>query len=166
MRVPEKHTADALLQRIYSYRSVLVGRGRRLGVNRDDAEDLAQEAIIKAWMSREQFIPNAQGNGLTGWLYTIHLNCFRSRLRHEHLQQRTLDTAQVFEPTRTDCMGAATLDAEHLLERVYDLPEHQRQVVVAVVLVGDSYADAAKRLNLPFGTVKSRMARAREALQA
>lgn len=148
------------LQILLAERDRLKGLARFWTGDSDAAEDLVQETIIRAWRAREQF----SGEGLHPWLKTIMRNKHWSDIR-KLKNSRHFDALIAPESFAVPCLGAATIDAEILAERVASLPPGQRDAM-GYIANGDSYQDTAERLGVNIGTVKSRVARAREALES
>jgi len=133
---------------------------RSLCGDRDLADDLAQEALTKAWQSRETF---RAGSNLKAWLFTILRNQFYSDRRRAWRQAPWDEGAA----ERVPAPGGAQTWAMHLSDTaraLRHLPDEQREALILVGAGGFSYEDAAKICNCAVGTVKSRVARARKAL--
>ena len=130
--------------------------------DRELADDLAQEALAKAWQSRETF---RAGSNLKAWLFTILRNQFYSDRRRAWRQAPWDDSAAERVPiARGEQTWAVQLsDTARALR---GLPAEQREALILVGAGGFSYEDAAKISNCAVGTVKSRVARARKALSA
>lgn len=123
-----------------------------------DAEDLVQTAVERALRHASSW---QAGTRLDSWLYKIVQNLWRDELRAHRRRAESLDEA-------TDVAGVdgreTTLNHLRSIETraaLAELPEEQRLVVALVVLEGMSYQEAADVLNVPTGTVMSRLARAR-----
>ncbi len=150
----------------------------RLSGNPDGAEDLVQETFLRAYRSWHQFKP---GTNCKSWLFTICRNVFlrgeeRSQ-RHEEIVAREAG----LNPGKTDPMNplwAAVsqkdpqgeffghLVDDSVLEAIDDLPQDYRTAVVLSDVEGLNYAEIAEALDVPVGTVKSRLFRGRRQLQA
>jgi RNA polymerase sigma-70 factor (ECF subfamily) len=125
--------------------------------NRDRAEDLIQETILKAWKYQKRF---QEGTNLRSWLYIIMRNIFISdcrRRRHE---------AEDPHGDRERVLSIAPeqhgyLDLVDLRRALDELPVDQREALMFVVAADLSYDETAKILGCPIGTVKSRVNRAR-----
>jgi len=157
----------------------LFGTALRLTRNRADAEDLVADAVARAWVAREAL---ERADRFRGWMFRILTNAFLSgrraaaaRPREESLDDN-VETEQfsLFERLHQPFLlwwsnpERAFLDRllREDLERAIDsLPDPFRIVVLMVDVQGWSYADAAEALDVPVGTVRSRLARGRGALQ-
>jgi RNA polymerase sigma-70 factor (ECF subfamily) len=135
---------------------------RSLCGNRDMADDLAQETLVKAWQSRNTFVP---GTNMKAWLFTILRNQFYSDRRRTWRQASwDQDAAERLPAPAAEQVWAAELsDMTRALTRLSD---EQREALILVGAGGFSYEAAAAICNCAVGTVKSRVARARKALLA
>ena len=133
---------------------------RSLCGNPETADDLAQETLVKAWQSRDTFIP---GTNLKAWLFTILRNQFYSDRRRAWRQAPwDQESAERIPGSREDQNWAAELsDTARALRCLSD--EH-REALILVGAGGFSYEDAAAICKCAVGTVKSRVARARKTL--
>jgi RNA polymerase sigma-70 factor (ECF subfamily) len=128
--------------------------------NRELAEDVAQEALVRAWRARRSFEP---GSNLRAWLFTILRNEFLT-CRRNAWRQATWDEDAV---ASTPVPGGQHWSSELLdIERaLYHLSAEQREALILVSVGGFSYEEAARISNCSLGTVKSRVFRARAALE-
>jgi RNA polymerase sigma-70 factor (ECF subfamily) len=133
---------------------------RSLCGHRDRADDLAQEALVKAWQSRDSFRP---GSNLKAWLFTILRNLYYSERRRSWRQAPWDETAVSRLPTSQGEQIAST-ELSDTARAIAMLPAEQREALILVGAGGFSYEDAAKISGCALGTVKSRVARARKAL--
>lgn len=126
----------------------------------DFADDLVQEAMLKAWAARERFEP---GTNLRAWTFTILRNCYLTEMRRnkfvgdydEGVAERTLQAP----------MGQE--DPLHLADMrraLMSLPRERREAILLVGAGGFSYEEAAEICQTAVGTMKSRVGRARAAL--
>lgn len=127
------------------------------------ADDLAQETIIKGLKSVHQL---KDGMVLEAWLFSILHNCWRDHFRRQHPR------ADIDELMELPAAGGSPEDLHaesELVQRVRRavsaLPLGQRQVITLVDLEELSYTAAANALDIPIGTVMSRLCRARQALR-
>jgi len=135
---------------------------RSLCGNPEMADDLAQEALVKAWQARDSFVA---GTNLKAWLFTILRNQFYSDRRRSWRQAPwDQDAAERIPGGSQDQNWSAELsDTARALRALTD---EQREALILVGAGGFSYEDAARICNCAVGTVKSRVARARKALIA
>ena len=135
---------------------------RSLCGNQESADDLAQETLVKAWQSRDTFIP---GTNLKAWLFTILRNQFYSDRRRAWRQAPwDQEAAERIPGGGSDQSWAAELSDTARALRC--LSDEQREALILVGAGGFSYEDAARICACAVGTVKSRVARARKALIA
>jgi len=126
------------------------------------ADDLVQEAMLRA-LDRGAQLNDAQR--LKAWLCAILANCLKDYYRRE----RPLDPLDDEMPSGGDSPETASASSQlaaRVRAEVGRLPLGQRQVVTLVDLEGFSYAEVGQILEVPIGTVMSRLCRAREALRA
>lgn len=134
---------------------------RSITFHREDADDLVQVAMERALGRSEQF---TEGTRLDSWMFRIVKNAWidevRSRVRRD----------QVFAPEEEgEQVGDDSAEAHQqrlAVQKAMSLLSEEHRLVVGLVLVdGLSYKDAAEALEIPVGTLTSRLARARDALQ-
>ncbi|BBX26943.1 sigma-70 family RNA polymerase sigma factor [Mycolicibacterium alvei] len=158
------------------FHPVLLRTARRLTHSQADAEDLVQDTLMNAYTGFHRFEP---GTNLRAWLFRILHNRWISTHR---MKQRRPDTFAVPEFTDCDMFGSAghSVTAERSAEecaldlfcddRIRDavlmLPEGFRTVLYYADIEGFTYAETAARMEIPLGTVMSRIARSRERLRA
>lgn len=135
--------------------------GRALTRDRDDADDLAQLAVERALQRAAQWQP---GTRLDSWMFRIMQNAWIDELRARRRR------AETFLPEEAgEHVGVSTTDAQHdalaVRKAVAALGEDQRLAVALVLVEGLPYKEAAEVLGIPIGTLTSRLARGREALQ-
>jgi RNA polymerase sigma-70 factor (ECF subfamily) len=156
--------AEAALSHIDS----LYGTALRLTRRPADAEDLVQDTYLKAFRSSHQFEP---GTNLKAWLFTILHNTFRNARRHDGRSPVDVDSEVVERAAGAGPEGEspeqiltrATLDAD--LQAALDaVPDAFRQAVWLRDVEELTYAEMAQVLDVPIGTVMSRISRGRRAL--
>lgn len=134
---------------------------RSLCGNATLADDVAQDALLKAWNARERFIP---GSNMKAWVFTILRNQFYSIKRRSW-------RATSLEPEVAEQTIIASSDAEqsvHLNELrrgLSMLKDSQREAIILVGASGLSYDEAAQISGCAVGTIKSRVSRARKSLE-
>ncbi|HKE90568.1 MAG TPA: sigma-70 family RNA polymerase sigma factor [Gemmatimonadales bacterium] len=145
--------------------------------NRAEAEDLVQDAALLALKAFAQFKP---GTNFKAWFYRILVNAFYGQLRKQRRQGETVDlehlpslylygkTTELGLQNQTDDPAGALLsrlDAESIVMALEALPDEYR-VACALYFVQDfSYEEIAQTLDVPLGTVRSRIHRGRKLLQ-
>lgn len=131
----------------------------RLTRHREDAEDLLQDCMMRALEKRHLFQP---GTNLRAWLFTMMSNLFINGKRSAASRANAVGDPGIEQtslPNQEDHLRLRAL--EHALQ---ELPREQREVVMLVAVEGLPYQQAASRLGIPIGTVRSRLSRARVAL--
>ena len=134
-----------------------------LSRNGADADDLAQSTIERALRAREQWQP---GTRLDSWLYRIMRNLWidtaRARARKEKHEAPEDDAHSVGEDPR-DAIDAS-IELKRAMAAMERLPDEQREVVALILVEGFGYREVSEMLDLPIGTVSSRLVRGRIAL--
>ncbi|HEU4625591.1 MAG TPA: sigma-70 family RNA polymerase sigma factor [Steroidobacteraceae bacterium] len=135
---------------------------RTLAHSPDDADDLVQLALERALARLDQWQP---GTRLDSWMYGIIKNAWIDEVRARERRDRVHAPEELGEQV-ADAGSGAQIDRLSLEAAIARLPEEQRLVVALVLVEGLSYKEAAAVLDVPIGTVTSRLARGREALEA
>lgn len=164
--------AEALAHLDAVYRFAL-----RLSGAPDQAEDLVQETFLKAYKSWGQY---TRGTAAKSWLFTICRNVFlrgrERRQRHDEIVTETVGQdgpgPNPVNPVWVSVLGVdpegdffESIVDEHIMQAIDDLPEEYRMAVVLSDLEGLPYADIAELMEVPVGTVKSRLFWGRMQLQ-
>ena len=142
--------------RLRRYARALVG-------NRDDADDLVQDTLERAWARANLWRGSDAVRDMRAWLFGIMHNLHVDGVRRPKLHTVTIDddTPEApVAPTQGDWL--AVRDLHGMLEL---LPIEQREVILLVALEDLAYADVARALGIPIGTVMSRLSRGRERLR-
>ncbi len=131
--------------------------------NHDDGDDLVQTACERAIARRTQWQP---GTRLDSWLYTIMRNLWGSEMRSRRVRfgAGQIDAAEADE-LATPVAAPDHLYGNQLTAMILALPEGLSTTLLLVAIEGHSYQDAAQILDIPIGTVMSRMSRARQMLK-
>jgi RNA polymerase sigma-70 factor (ECF subfamily) len=149
-----------LLPRLWAFALRITG-------DKHDAEDLVQLACVRALERAHQFQPDSS---LLSWMFSIVHSTWVNELRSRRVRGRSRsDWDQDLLETVSDPEAATpetSLMHHQILSAVNDLPEAQREVMLLVAIEQFSYKEAAAILNVPMGTVMSRLYRAREAIGA
>lgn len=136
-----------------------------LSRNKADADDLTQATIERALRSRDQWQP---GTRLDSWLYRIMRNLWidttRARARKEKHEAPEEEARSVGEDPRAAI--EASFELRRAMVAMERLPDEQREVVALILIEGFGYREVSEMLDLPIGTVSSRLVRGRTALLA
>ncbi len=133
---------------------------RSLCGDASQADDLAQEAMLKAWHSRESF---RAGTNMKAWAFTILRNAFYSEKRRSW--RRTPLDPEVAEATLVAATNPSdSLELLALRNALNELPDDQKEALILVGAGGLAYEEAAEVCGCAVGTIKSRVSRARKAL--
>ena len=147
--------------------SELLPRLRRFAhaLSRDaaDADDLTQASIERALRSQDQW---QAGTRLDSWCYRIMRNLWIDTVRSRSRKERFETPAEELEQLGEDPRGAieASLELQRVMAAMERLPDEQREVVALILIEGFGYRETAEMLDLPIGTVSSRLVRGRTAL--
>jgi len=146
----------------------------RLTRNPTDAEDLVQETFLRAYRGFAGFEP---GTNLRAWLYRILMNTFINAYRKKQREPQTISDDEVedwylyskmVEGGAEPSAEANVIDAlpdEDVQEALQSLPEQFRTAVLLADVEGFSYKEIAEIMDVPIGTVMSRLHRGRKALE-
>ncbi len=155
--VADHRDRQAFAQLFEHFGPRLKGFMMRKGANAELAEDLVQDAMIAVWNKAGMFSP---GKGsVTTWVYTIARNLRIDRLRREGSRYFTdIDEYEEAsdDPASDDVVISRQQDAA-VTEALDVLPDDQRQVIVMAFMDDMTQAEIADKLDVPLGTVKSRM---------
>ncbi len=136
--------------------------GRSLSGDRDLADDLVQETLLKAWAARDRF---AAGTNMRAWTFIILRNIYFSQVRRRRFRGDWDDVTA--ERTLAAPAGQdRQIELGDVQRALLQLPQAQREALILVGAGGFSYEEAADICGVAVGTVKSRVARGRIALEA
>lgn len=146
----------ALIPRLRRFARVLTG-------NLADADDVVQACLEKAMLNMDQWHP---GTRLDSWVFRIARNHWVDDRRRAHNSKAHDDIGEMIDLAGDDGVAVveASNEARMVRAAVDQLPSEQRDVVALVMLEEFSYREAADALDLPIGTVMSRLSRAKAAL--
>lgn len=151
---------EALEAAFRNWADLVHGVARQM-VGRDDADDVTQQVFVAAWHSRTGFDPTR--GVVPGWLVGITRNVARGHLRHRGPEPVDVVDALDADPTATS--QEQVVDAVLVASALRDLPDEQRVVLELTLLEDLTQAEAAARLEVPVGTVKSRQRRGLQQLR-
>ena len=144
----------ALIPKMRAYARSMCGR------DASEGDDLAQEALLKAWLGRGSYTP---GTNLKAWVFMILRNQFYSDKRRSwRAQQLDQETAEATLVAIDNPMDAIQLD--ELRRSMALLPDEQREALILIGAGGFSYEEVADMCGAATGTIKSRVSRARDRL--
>ena len=157
------------------YAGQLYSAALRMTRNPADAEDVVQETFLKAYRAYDTF---KAGTNLEAWLYRILTNTYINRYRKAQRRPSEVELGELQDlylfKRIGESSGASVSAEEEVLARFVDtdvkqalesLPEHFRMPVLLADVEGFSYKEIAEILDIPIGTVMSRLHRGRKALQ-
>ena len=148
----------------------------RMTRNPADAEDLVQETMLRAYRSFDRF---EEGTNLKAWLFRIMTNAYINTYRKKQREPKKVSADEIedfdlyqelknhddqFSQTPERIVLDSLVDSD-IIEAIDDLPEQFRLAVVLSDVEGFSYAEMAEIMDVPLGTVMSRLHRGRKALQ-
>lgn len=153
------------------HRGSLLARARRLTRDAEEAEDLVQEALLRAYVAFDGF---RAGSNAGAWLNRILTNAFINRYRRRRREQAARQTGLLDHLYCPGRLAAARDPERRYLERaaapriaraVGGLPEHYREAMLLADVMDYSYREIAETLDCPVGTVMSRVSRGRSLLR-
>jgi RNA polymerase sigma-70 factor (ECF subfamily) len=148
----------AILPRLRRFAYALTG-------NAEQGDDLVQDACLRALSRIDQWQP---GTRLDSWMYRIAQNIWFDRVRANRVRGEVVDieVAEAIAGSDGRVVAESELTLQAVVAALGRLPAEQRAVVALVCVEGASYQEAADITGVPIGTVMSRLARARRALNA
>lgn len=151
----------AAFARLYDHFAPRVkGFMRRSGATQSAAEELAQETLLKVWRKADSFDPKS--TAAAAWIFTIarnlRIDAFRREKRKGERQTTDVDAEFVLDesPLPDEALASAQTDAR-VLKALSSLSEEQRRVVELSFYQEKAHAEIAQQLQIPLGTVKSRL---------
>lgn len=131
-----------------------------------NAEELVQEVMIKVWQKATAFNPHKAA--ASTWIYTIARNCRTDMYRRLQKFDTPISADDIWPEAESDELFAAVQqkrDATRIRDMLQELPHEQCQILMKVYMEGKSHSEVAEELDLPLGTVKSRVRLAMKKLQ-
>jgi RNA polymerase sigma-70 factor (ECF subfamily) len=149
----EDHDLIACVPHLRAFARFLTG-------NRERADDLVQDTVVRALTAAHQFKP---GTNLKAWMFTILRNQHYNDVRRSRVRALSLDDPSIDEPA-APATQEARLEFGDFRRAFWQLGEDQREVLILIGASGLSYEEAARICKCPTGTIKSRVSRARREL--
>jgi len=164
--VDDRERLELFEQTVLPHLDAAYNLARWLAGNDHDAQDVAQEASLRAF----KFFGSLRGENARAWLLTIVRNTFYTWLRKNRpreniieINDETLDIENV--SAKAEAVNPQFADADAVRRAIADLPVEFREFVILREMEGFSYKEIADLAEVPIGTVMSRLARARKLLQ-
>ena len=162
----------AYVEIVMRYKDRLVNFLYRFTGNRETAEDISQETFLKLYKNKDKYSEIAK---FSTWLYTIALNEARSNFRKEK-KHSAVSINDFYEDSHNDYQirsddynpeedANAETESFYIQKAINSLNEIHREIIVLRDIEELDYEDIAKTLDIPLGTVRSRINRARESLK-
>src|SRR5215471_4074063 len=155
--VDDHERAKAFEQMVLPHLDAAYNLARWLAGNDHDAQDVAQEASLRAF----KFFGTFRGENARAWLLTIVRNTFYTWLRQNRPSATTVEIKDE-SLANAEAVNPRFADADAVRSAVAELPVEFREIVVLREMEGFSYKEIAELAEVPIGTVMSRLARARK----
>lgn len=151
--VTDRSPRDALVGVLYAEHAAALRRyALRLTGDRSRADDIVQETLLRAWKHLE-----VTGNSARAWLFTVARNIVIDDKRSAHSQHEFGTDTLPERPSSPDDGADAVLDAWLVSDALAELSDEHRAVIVHAYYGGRSIAEISRELDIPEGTVKSRL---------
>lgn len=168
----QKEDKGAFGEIVLRYKDRLVNFLFRFTGNRESAEDISQETFLKLYKNKDKYTEIAK---FSTWLYTIALNEARSNYRKEK-KHSAVSINEFYEDSHSDYQissneynpedeANAETEAFYIQKAINSLNEKHREIIILRDIEDLDYEEIAATLNIPLGTVRSRINRARESLK-
>ena len=169
VRVAEHQDRDAFAKLFKHFAPLIKAfalNGSTLAANH--AEELVQEVMIKVWQKATAF--NPQKAAASTWIYTVARNCRTDLYRRLQKFDTPISADDIWPDGESDeeepfAAVQQRRDENRIRESLQELPHEQAQILVKVYMEGKSHSEVAMELDLPLGTVKSRVRLALQKLQ-
>ncbi len=133
----------------------------KLTRNKPDAEDLLQSTLLRAIEKKHLF---KEGTSLFSWSSKIMYNMFVSAYRRKVKFETQYDPESYIEKESVEANQNIQMEFQDVDRAMSELSDGHREIIMLVCVQGMQYAEVSKKLDLPIGTVRSRLSRARESL--
>ena len=164
--VDDRERLELFEQTVLPHLASAYNLARWLAGNDHDAQDVAQEASLRAF----KYFGSFRGENPRAWLLSIVRNSFHTWLRKNRPVEKTVeiteDILDIEDPSvSTEATNPLFADADAVRRAIAELPVEFREIVILREMEGFSYREIAELAEVPIGTVMSRLARARKLLQ-
>jgi RNA polymerase sigma-70 factor (ECF subfamily) len=164
--VDDRERAELFEQTVLPHLDSAYNLARWLAGNDHDAQDIAQEANLRAF----KYFGSFRGDNPRAWLLSIVRNSFHTWLRKNRPAEKTVEMTENILDIEDPSVSAETIhphfaDADAVRRAITELPVEFREIVILREMEGFSYKEIAELAEVPIGTVMSRLARARKLLQ-
>jgi len=164
--VDERERSELFEKTVLLHLDSAYNLARWLAGNDHDAQDVAQEASLRAF----KYFGSFRGDNARAWLLSIVRNSFHTWLRKnrpaEKMVEMTEDILDIEDPSAVvEAVNPQFADADAVRRAIAELPVDFREIVILREMEGFSYKEIADLTEVPLGTVMSRLARARKLLQ-
>lgn len=157
---------DKFQLNLMSLQSNLFNFAMMLTSNRDDANDLLQDTTLKALDNQDKY---AEGTNFKGWLFTIMRNIFINNYRRASRAATVVDTTEnLYHLNLSQDSGLEAPDGSYTAKEITDVINQfsdEFRIPFSMHVAGYKYNEIAEKMNLPLGTIKSRIFFARKKLQ-
>ncbi|MFT4098188.1 MAG: sigma-70 family RNA polymerase sigma factor [Rhodoblastus sp.] len=153
--IAERGDRSAFIALFEFYAPRIKGQAMRFGLSADMAEDVAQDAMLAVWRRAGQF--DAARGSASAWIFTIATNARTDRLRRDRRLTSAVELDADSIALSVDAADGASLDAARVSSYVQSLPEQQRHILHLSFFRDLPHAEIARTLDIPLGTVKSRI---------
>ncbi len=134
----------------------------KLTRNYDDAEDLLQTTIVKALQNKYKF---EEGSNLFSWTSKIMFNTFASNYNRRVKFETQYDSENIIAAQATESSQESEAELRETGEALEKLSDDHKDIIVMICMNGMSYEAVAEQIDIPVGTVRSRLSRARDQLR-
>ena len=134
----------------------------KLTRNSSDAEDLLQSTLLRALEKKHLF---NEGTNLFSWTSKIMYNMFVSNYRRKVKYETQYDPESYIEAEKVEASQNIQMELKNVESAMKHISDDHREILIMICIKGMQYAEVSKILDIPVGTVRSRLSRARENLQ-
>lgn len=174
-RLPKEEKDQIFEEEALPHMDALYNYARSISYNKQDAEDLVQETFLRAYRFFHQYEP---GTNCKAWLFTILRNLYNTQYKQYKTSPDQVHYEQmeeIYEQIADDAVASVVDDPEteffenilpdEIVNAIEDLPEEYKSVLILADIEDFAYKEIAEILDIPMGTVMSRLHRARNTLK-